>query len=329
MLRPDGEGQRARDARTDGGADPHGGTDPHGNVAQRRRREGRIVWLALCASAVVHLAVLQIRLPTGGMGGGAPEAGTPEFASAPGMRVVNLSPVPSAADAESPRLDEPDPSVPPPEPATAPAPALSPAPAPPPAPASAPASPPSQAPTPDAVPAKAGPERPTRTIPAGAAGRLRRGLRDPRLFAPASSPATSSALSPSPAPVERPALGPPTGEEVEDRLSTELGRALAEQSSIAGPDSLLFSTWGDESTDGTSVRPGVITLGGVSLPFCGGTDASRCGFGARPWDLAAADQWRAFLEGIEDQGRWEDVQDRARRMRGTAGAVLDTVRSRR
>lgn len=93
---------------------------------------------------------------------------------------------------------------------------------------------------------------------------------------------------------------------------------------VRGRDSLRFTTWGEDAS-GIRLEPGVLTIGGVSVPFCGGPDADRCGFGVRPWDLERADHEAEFRRGLEEQGRWESIQERAREIRRRAHARRDTT----
>ncbi|MBT8337371.1 MAG: hypothetical protein KJO11_12260 [Gemmatimonadetes bacterium] len=86
--------------------------------------------------------------------------------------------------------------------------------------------------------------------------------------------------------------------------------AWLDRPGVRGPDSLSFNRWGEEG-DGVGLRPGILSIGGITVPFCGGADVARCGFGARPWDLDRADHEAALRRGLEEQARWEDVQDRA------------------
>ena len=269
-------------------------------VAERRRAERGIVAISLSVSVALHVVVFQLQWPPPTSGGA---VAVPGPRNVSGMRVVRLAPAqleldeltpPSAAELVEPAAEVEAEPISPERPE-------------PPAPAPAAAEPP----TPSATSPRVGQPLP------GAAGRLRSGGRDPRLFAPTGVPPAA----------EHPSTAPLPHVEVEERIWDEMSDAISRQSPIGGPDSLLLSTWGDESADGLSVQPGALTLGGVRIPFCGGPDASRCGFGARPWDLEAADQWRAFLKGLEEQGRWEAVQDRARTIRPTGAPGRDTVRT--
>jgi len=89
----------------------------------------------------------------------------------------------------------------------------------------------------------------------------------------------------------------------------------------------LVSSWGDASS-GSVLAPGRVTVDDVTIPFCGGTDAARCGFGALPWDLEAADRWTEYFQGLEAQVRWMDRRERAVAIRTRAISPPDTLDGR-
>ncbi len=107
------------------------------------------------------------------------------------------------------------------------------------------------------------------------------------------------------------------------RVSGIIAATLARPPEVAGRDSMKLTTWGDDG--GLRLAPGVLTIGGVALPFCGGPDAARCGFGVRPWDLERADLEADLIRELEEQGRWESIQERARAVRRHVDARRDSA----
>lgn len=139
---------------------------------------------------------------------------------------------------------------------------------------------------------------------ASAAYRLRSSRADPRLLDVPAAPLPDRAIA-------------------QGHVSGIIAATLARPPDVAGRDSLQLTTWGDDG--GLRLAPGLLTVGGVALPFCGGPDAARCGFGVRPWDLERADREADLILGLEEQGRWESIQERAREVRRRADARRDST----
>lgn len=148
------------------------------------------------------------------------------------------------------------------------------------------------------------PDPVTRAEAASAASRLRSSVADPRLL-------------------DVPASRVPNRAIAQQGASGVIAATLARPPEVAGRDSLKLTTWGDDG--GLGLAPGVLTIGRVDLPFCGGPDAARCGFGVRPWDLERADREAELMRGLEKQGRWESIQERAREVRRRVDARRDST----
>ena len=121
-----------------------------------------------------------------------------------------------------------------------------------------------------------------------------------------------------------PATAPSPADLARGRFVVALDAAPVGRSTPTLRNAALASTW-EDSTDRSALAPGRVTVDGVTIPFCGGTDAARCGFGALPWDLETADRWTEYLRGVDAQIRWMDRQERAQaiRTRSTARDTLD------
>jgi hypothetical protein len=237
-----------------------------------RRRERVAMGVAFAISFGVHVSVAHVPLEPPSVAGSGSSG--PGAARPEGIEIVRVEPV--APVETAPRsAGAPDRSA---EPEPIPAPV-------------SPRSPPG---LPRAAAGEGGAEAPA---PGGAAAaRLRSRQLDPRLW-----------ISASPAEVASPA-GPV--EAVRDRNAAAI-RTWLDRPGVRGRDSLSYSTWAEDES-GVGLRPGALLIGGITVPFCGGAEAARCGFGARPWDLGKADREAELQRGLEEQARWEDLQDRAR-----------------
>lgn len=154
-------------------------------------------------------------------------------------------------------------------------------------------------------------------------------IRSPELEAPAAPPTPAASLRLRAAPRDVRLDGTPTAvaspsDLARNRFVAALDVAPAAASVTALHSAALVSTWADPAA-GSALSPGRVTVDGVTVPFCGGTDAARCGFGALPWDLETADRWTEYLQGLDAQIRWMDRQERAQAIRTRSAFRLDTL----
>ncbi len=261
-----------------------------GGVHTRRRRIERRAWMAgLVLSGLVHAGVFALAwrpVDILSSAGGTPPTRISEW----GIRVVRLPPEGEQSAAPRAPTDEVRELAP-----------------------VAPAVKPTRTAPPESLPTT------TRSAPTGAAlhsppwpagrmsaaARLRPASRDARLLLPVRPP-------------------PPRRAELRDRTARAI-EAMRAATRVGGLDSLSYTRWGDPGSE-IGLSPGAVTIAGLRIPFCGGTDVARCGFGARPWDLERADRERALQRGLAEQQTWATIQERARAIRVRDAGRRDTIR---
>jgi hypothetical protein len=143
------------------------------------------------------------------------------------------------------------------------------------------------------------------------AARFRPHWGDPRLWSRIAAPELSTTVAES--------------ERLRQRIEEDSQQRLGVKEVQAGD----MSVWAGRDADGSrwGLSPGLIYLGGVTIPLCSGTfDASNCGFGVPP---AFRDQHRADLRTLIELRRQGDraaLEERARAIRARLDSLRDTIR---